>query len=153
GGIAYAAAALILYAFASPTPAYVRLFLPGAILNGLAIGFVLPSLSAVAAHGLPPDQFALGVAVNQAVRQVGSVLGVAFVIASLTRAGVHALAPFHAIWILLIIAGLATALFGAGVATAPGDETALAPGQKRPAQRGRQLVLPVIAAAALVFSI
>ncbi len=119
GGLAFAASATLLLAFATERPAFATLFLPSALLVGLGIGFVLPSLSGVAVHGLPADRFALGVAVNQAVRQVGSVLGVAFVIALVARAQSDTLAPFRSVFVLLIGAGVVTAALGALAATDP----------------------------------
>ncbi|MDB4956051.1 MAG: transporter [Myxococcales bacterium] len=117
GGLAYAVAAATLRVFATPDPAYLTLMLPTSIVFGAAIGLVLPSLSGVAVHGLPPDRFALGVAINQAVRQVGSVLGVAFVIGLATRMPLTF--PYQPIFLLLIIGGLVTAGLGANVRTAP----------------------------------
>jgi MFS family permease len=119
GGATYASSALVLLLLATERPAFLALLLPTSILLGMGIGLVLPSLSGVAVHALPSDRFALGVAVNQAVRQVGTVLGVAFVIAFVARAPMGSLAPFHGIFVLLIVGGLLTALLGLFVATAP----------------------------------
>jgi hypothetical protein len=45
----------------------------------------MPSLSAAAVHGLPAKDYAVGSAVNQAIRQIGSVMGVAVTILLLAR--------------------------------------------------------------------
>ena len=50
------------------------------MLSGIGVGMVLPSLSAAAVNRLPPDQYAVGSAINQAIRQIGSVLGVAIIV-------------------------------------------------------------------------
>jgi hypothetical protein len=55
-------------------------WLPGLFLSGIGVGMVLPSLSGAAVAGLPPAQYAVGSAVNQATRQLGSVLGVAITV-------------------------------------------------------------------------
>jgi hypothetical protein len=46
------------------------------------------------------------------VRQIGSVLGVAFVFAAVELSQRDPLAPYHAIWLLLAVAGLAVAWIG-----------------------------------------
>ncbi|HEV8574770.1 MAG TPA: DHA2 family efflux MFS transporter permease subunit, partial [Dehalococcoidia bacterium] len=60
-----------------------NLWIPSLILTGIGVGLTLPTLSSAAVHGLAPNRFAVGSAVNQTVRQLGSVLGVALVIALL----------------------------------------------------------------------
>lgn len=62
------------------TPQYLTHWFPGVVLSGVGVGMVLPSLSAAAVNKLPSDQYAVGSAVNQAIRQIGSVLGVAIVV-------------------------------------------------------------------------
>ncbi|MEX3960429.1 MFS transporter [Trinickia sp. EG282A] len=104
-------------------PDYVHAWLPGALLTGLGVGMVMPSLSAAAVAHLPPTRFGVGSAVNQAVRQVGSVLGVALTVAITGDAMVH-LAEFHTLCYLQIALGLATAMLCAPVDTRP---RALAP--------------------------
>lgn len=66
-------------------PRYLGFMLPVLLLTGLGIGLVMSSLTAVATMPLPDDLRALGAAVNQTVRQVGSVLGVALTTAWLMR--------------------------------------------------------------------
>jgi hypothetical protein len=41
---------------------------------------VLPSLSGAAVSHLPRDHYAVGSAINQAIRQIGSVMGVALTV-------------------------------------------------------------------------
>ncbi len=61
-------------------PDYLRDWLPGQILTGIGVGMALPSLSGAAVASLGPAQYGVGSAVNQAVRQFGSVLGVALTV-------------------------------------------------------------------------
>jgi EmrB/QacA subfamily drug resistance transporter len=77
GGLLYACAGSWFLLVPGAEPAYLTQWLPGLILSGSSIGMVLPSLSAAAVNRLPPDQYAVGSAVNQATRQIGSVIGVA----------------------------------------------------------------------------
>lgn len=91
GAMVFAAAGLWMLLVPGSEPAYLTHWLPGLILSGLGVGMVLPSLSGAAVSGLPPAQYAVGSAVNQATRQLGSVMGVAITVllvghASLTRA-------------------------------------------------------------------
>ena len=64
-----------------PTPDYLGVYLPAGIATALGVALCLPQLSSVAVQGLPADQFGAGSAVTQAVRYVGSTLGVALVVA------------------------------------------------------------------------
>ena len=120
GGLLYAAAGLMLLLEATPQPEYLTVFLPNSIIVGAAIGLTFPSLVGVAVHGLSPDRFALGVAVNFAIRQVGSVLGVAFVVGFVARGGTMPFAGFRALVIALIAGGLLTAWIGSSAQTRPG---------------------------------
>jgi hypothetical protein len=78
------------------TPDYLHAWLPGALLTGLGVGMVMPSLSAAAVAHLPPARFGVGSAVNQAIRQMGSVFGVALTVA-ITGNAITRLAEFHAL--------------------------------------------------------
>ena len=70
-----------------PTPDYAGELLPGMIMTGIGVGLTLPSLSSAAAGSLPPESFATGSAVLTMSRQIGSVLGVALLIAVLGGSG------------------------------------------------------------------
>jgi EmrB/QacA subfamily drug resistance transporter len=80
GSLVYAASALWFLLVPDSEPDYLRHWLPGLLLSGLGVGLVLPSLSAAAVHRLPQEHYAVGSAVNQATRQIGSVLGVALTV-------------------------------------------------------------------------
>jgi len=71
---------------------------------------VLPSLSAAAVNRLPAEQYAVGSAVNQATRQIGSVLGVAITVLLLGHSGLT-----HASFVPLYVCHVALALLTAGL--------------------------------------
>ncbi|WP_321803102.1 hypothetical protein [Burkholderia sp. BCC1993] len=83
----------------------------------------MPSLSAAAVVHLRPARFGMGSAVNQAIRQTGSVFGVALTVA-ITGNAIVRLAEFHTVCYLRIALGLATAISCAPLDTRP---RALAP--------------------------
>jgi MFS family permease len=87
GSLVYAASGLWLLLVPGAEPAYLTEWLPGLFLSGIGVGMVLPSLSGAAVAGLPPAQYAVGSAVNQATRQLGSVLGVAVTVLLVGHAG------------------------------------------------------------------
>jgi EmrB/QacA subfamily drug resistance transporter len=100
GSLIYALSGLWLLVVPGAEPSYFAHWLPGLLLSGIGVGMVLPSLSGAAVAGLPSAHYAVGSAVNQAVRQVGSVLGVAITVlfvghAGLTKADFSPLYGFH----------------------------------------------------------
>jgi predicted MFS family arabinose efflux permease len=99
-------------------PSYVRHWLPGLLLSGASVGLVLPSLSAAAVSRLPAEHYAVGSAVNQATRQIGSVIGVAIVVLLLGHGSVQR-SDFDAVYALHIVLALLTAALCAMVNTRP----------------------------------
>jgi EmrB/QacA subfamily drug resistance transporter len=63
------------------TPHYASELLPGMLLSGAGVGLTLASLSSAALASLPAPRFATGSAILNMCRQVGSVLGVAVLVA------------------------------------------------------------------------
>jgi EmrB/QacA subfamily drug resistance transporter len=118
GSLIFTAGSIWLALVPDANPDYVRTWLPGALLIGLGVGMVMPSLSAAAVAHLPPARFGVGSAVNQAVRQMGSVFGVALTVA-ITGHTVLSLSAFHTLCYLQIGFGLATAILCAPVDTRP----------------------------------
>lgn len=80
GCLIYMASALWFLLVPGTEPAYLTQWLPGALLSGMGVGMVLPSLSGAAVSHLPAQHYAVGSAVNQAIRQIGSVMGVALTV-------------------------------------------------------------------------
>jgi MFS family permease len=120
GGLVFALGGILLYSALESPPAFLTTWLPRAAVTGTAVGLVLPSLSGAAVHGLLPARFALGSAINQAVRQIGSAIGVGLVIALLGRANASSdLGGFVHIAQILVAGGVLTSLICLGIKTGP----------------------------------
>ena len=118
GNLLFAAGGLWLYWRMGTTPNYLGTWLPGLLMTGTAVGLVLPSLSGAAVTHLPPARFGVGSAVNQAVRQVGSVLGVALTVAFVGHANPQ-IADFRGLYLTHMALGLVTAILCLRIDTAP----------------------------------
>lgn len=105
GSLLYAASSMWFLLVPGAEPAYLSQWLPGLLLSGVAVGLVLPSLSAAAVNKLPPHQYAVGSAINQATRQIGSVLGVAITILLIGHANLERadFTPFYALHVGLAV--------------------------------------------------
>jgi MFS family permease len=66
-------------------PAYLTHLLPAQLLGGAGVGLTIPSLLAAGSASLPPDRFGTGSGILNMARQVGTVLGVAGLVAILAR--------------------------------------------------------------------
>lgn len=90
-------------------PAYLTHWLPSQLMTGIGVGLALPSMAGAAVASLGPTHFGVGSAVNQAIRQFGSVLGVALTVVIIGGA-TFALADYqrlsHTYAALALLAGL-----------------------------------------------
>ncbi|MED5618453.1 MFS transporter [Ideonella sp. BN130291] len=118
GSLVYAASGLWFYLRAGPVPDYLGAWLPGLLLSGTAVGMVLPSLSGAAVARLAPARFGIGSAVNQAIRQIGGVLGVAATVALVGHTNPQ-LADFRQLYATLVALALLTAMLCVRVDTRP----------------------------------
>lgn len=118
GSLVYAASGLWLALVPGAAPAYWTQWFPGLILSGIGVGMVLPSLSGAATARLPQSQYGVGSAVNQAVRQIGSVLGVAITVVLIGHAGL-ARGDFIILYGLHMGLALVTGVFCLAVNTKP----------------------------------
>ncbi|MFP5462718.1 MAG: MFS transporter, partial [Gammaproteobacteria bacterium] len=100
-------------------PSYLMHWLPGLMMSGVSVGLVLPSLSAAAVSRLPAKHYAVGSAVNQATRQIGSVIGVAIIVLLLGHDSVQR-EDFDTVYALQIGLAVLTAALCAMVNTRPG---------------------------------
>ncbi|HXS66537.1 MAG TPA: MFS transporter, partial [Streptosporangiaceae bacterium] len=105
-------------------PAYLTHLLPSQLLGGAGVGLAIPSLLGAGSAALPPARFGTGSGILNMARQIGTVLGVAGLVAILSHVAASdpVLTYRHAV--LLIVALFAAA----GVVAA-----ALLTGRKRPA--------------------
>jgi EmrB/QacA subfamily drug resistance transporter len=118
GSLGFAAGGLWFSLVPGAEPDYLRAWLPGMVLTGIGVGMVMPSLAAAAVAHLPPARFGVGSAVNQAVRQMGAVLGVALTVAIAGHEALQ-LSEFHTLCACHITLALITALVCAPVDTRP----------------------------------
>ena len=118
GAVLYACSSMWLLFMPGDQPDYVFRWLPGLLMSGIAVGLVLPSLSAAAVSKLPAEHYAVGAAVNQATRQVGSVMGVAITVGLLGHASLVR-TDFTWFYVLHASLALATGLLCLAVNTKP----------------------------------
>jgi EmrB/QacA subfamily drug resistance transporter len=118
GSLLYACSSLWFLLVPGTEPHYLSHWLPGLMMSGIAVGLVLPSLSAAAVSRLPVAHYAVGSAVNQATRQIGSVLGVAITVALLGHAALQR-ADFDALYLLHGALAVLTGLLCLPVDTKP----------------------------------
>ena len=118
GCLVYAASGLWFLLVPGAEPAYLTQWLPGMLLSGIGVGMVMPSLSGAAVSRLPADQYAVGGAINQAIRQIGSVMGVALTVLLLGSAGLQR-ADFNAVYLCHVGLALLTAALCLPINTLP----------------------------------
>ena len=70
---------------AAGSPAYLTHLLPAQLLGGAGVGLTIPSLLGAGSASLPPDRFGTGSGMLNMARQVGTVLGVAGLVAILSH--------------------------------------------------------------------
>lgn len=128
GSLLYACSSLWFLLMPGTEPHYLSHWLPGLMMSGIAVGLVLPSLSAAAVSRLPVAHYAVGSAVNQATRQIGSVLGVALTVALLGHAALQR-ADFNALYFLHGALALLTGLLCLPVDTKPRAVVPTQPGR------------------------
>jgi EmrB/QacA subfamily drug resistance transporter len=121
-----------------PTPNYAGALLPGILVGGVGVGLTIPSLSSAAAASLPPARFATGSAVLTMSRQLGSVLGVALLVAVVGQPGAQGVDSFDPGWRLMLVAALLGSLAGFAI------------GAVRPYEATSAVTLPKRAAAEAV---
>lgn len=118
GTITYALSSLWFMSVPDASPDYLIEWLPGLLLSGLSVGLVIPSLSAASVFGLPPKDYAVGSAINHAVRQVGTVIGVSLTVLVLAKADLQ-IADFHRMYAIHITLALITGLLCLPINTHP----------------------------------
>jgi MFS family permease len=118
GCVIYAISGLWFLTVPGVEPAYLTHWLPGMVLGGIGVGMVLPSLSGAAVSHLPANQYAVGGAINQAIRQIGSVMGVALTVLLLSSSSLQRV-DFNAVYLCHVSLALLTAALCLPVNTSP----------------------------------
>jgi EmrB/QacA subfamily drug resistance transporter len=85
GCLVNAAAQLLWLSGIQATPAYVTHLLPAQLLGGAGVGLTIPSLLGAGSASLTPARFGTGSGILNTARQVGTVLGVAGLVAILSH--------------------------------------------------------------------
>jgi EmrB/QacA subfamily drug resistance transporter len=122
GCLLFAAGMVLTLTRLVPEPAYASHLLPGLLVGGAGVGLALPTILSSATAELPAARSATGSAVVTMSRQVGSVLGVAVLVAVLGTPTTYAQASdaFAAGWWACAAAALLGALAALGM-TPRGD--------------------------------
>jgi EmrB/QacA subfamily drug resistance transporter len=110
------------------TPAYLTHLLPVQLLGGAGVGLAIPSLLGAGSASLTPARFGTGSGILNTARQVGTVLGVAGLVAILSRMSLTDPVATFRYGVVLIIAFFAAAGI---VAAALLTRTAAAPAGER----------------------
>ena len=111
GSVLFATAGLWWLRTVGLEPHYASEFLPGWLIGGAGVGFVIPTLASAAAAALPPSRFATGSAVYGMTRQFGIALGIAILIAVLgTPRGAQVLPAFRSGWEVTVGLAFASAI-------------------------------------------
>jgi MFS family permease len=134
------AAAMLLWLIQMQAqPAYLTHLFPAQLLGGAGVGLTIPSLLAAGSASLPPERFGTGSGVLNMARQVGTVLGVAGLVAILAHVDrTDPLARYQHGAVLIV------AFFAAAGVVAAGLLTARAPRAARPVRPAREALPSVI---------
>jgi EmrB/QacA subfamily drug resistance transporter len=104
-------------------PAYLTHLLPAQLLGGAGVGLTIPSLLGSGSVSLSPDRFGTGSGILNMARQVGTVLGVAALVAILSHGSLDPISTFRHAIVLVIgffaAAGLVAALLLTGKVGSP----------------------------------
>ncbi len=85
GCLVNAAAMLLWYARIQAAPAYMTHLLPSQLLGGAGVGLTIPALLGAGSASLPAARFGTGSGILNMARQIGTVLGVAALVAILSH--------------------------------------------------------------------
>jgi len=124
-----AGAQLLWFSQIQAQPAYLTHLLPAQLLGGAGVGLTIPSLLGAGSAALPPARFGTGSGILNMARQIGTVLGVASLVAILTRVSATDPVTSYRHGLILIAAFFAAAgVVAAGLLTSrPAPAAAPAP--------------------------
>ena len=89
--------------------AYLTHFLPAQLIGGVGVGLAIPSLIGAGSASLTPDRFGTGSGILNMARQIGTVLGVAGLIAILSHTATGDPVDVYRHGVVLVIAFMAAA--------------------------------------------
>ena len=113
-----AAGQLLWFTQIQEQPAYLTHLLPAQLLGGAGVGLAIPSLLAAGSAALTPARFGTGSGILNTARQVGTVLGVAGLVAILSRLSpTDAVATFQHGTVLIIAFFVAAGIVAAALLT------------------------------------
>jgi EmrB/QacA subfamily drug resistance transporter len=136
GCVVNAAGQALWLAQLQPHPAYLTHLLPAQLLGGMGVGLAIPSLLGAGSASLPPARFGTGSGILNMARQIGTVLGVAALVAVLAHASASdPMAPYRHGLLLIIAFFLAAGLIAAGLLTGRATAPATAPAPEPEAAR------------------
>lgn len=114
GALLFAAAQLTLMVRVTTEPAYWSVWFPAQLATGISIGMLISCLAGAAVAQLPPERFGVGGAVNNAVRQLGGVIGSAIAVV-LVGAAAPGLIRFETCFLVVSVLALASAVVAQGM--------------------------------------
>ena len=118
GCLVNAASQLLWLSQMQAHPAYLTHLFPAQLLGGAGVGLAIPSLLSAGSAALPPDRFGTGSGVLNMARQVGTVLGVAGLVAILAHeSAADPLPTFRHGTLLVTLFFAAAGLVAAGLLT------------------------------------
>ena len=139
-----AAAQLLWLSRIQAQPAYLTHLLPAQLLGGAGVGLTIPSLLGAGSTSLTPARFGTGSGILNMARQVGTVLGVAGLVAILSRVSRADPVAAYREGLVLIIGFFAAA----GVVSAALLTARAVPARRDPAERGPAATGPAATASA-----
>jgi len=148
GCVINAGAQLLWFYRIQGSPAYLTHLLPTQLLGGAGVGLTIPSLLGAGSASLKPAQFGTGSGILNMARQVGTVLGVAGLVAILSRvSGTDPIAAYrNALLLIIAFFGAAGVVSGALLSGRPGGRPGVA---REPAEPATVRAEPVPAVSAL----
>jgi EmrB/QacA subfamily drug resistance transporter len=135
GCLVNAGSMLLWYSQIQAAPAYLTHLLPAQLLGGAGVGLSIPSLLGAGTSELPPDRFGTGSGILNMARQIGTVIGVAGLVAILAKlnAGDPVETFRHALVLIVALFAAAAVVAGVLLAARPvrGRSQVPPPSQKR----------------------
>lgn len=97
-------------------PDYLRTYFPATLVFGTGVGLAFPALTSRAVTAVPDEHFAAASATNAVVRQVGAVLGVSILVATIgTSVPLDLGSTFHRAWLIAALLGVVSVLAAMGM--------------------------------------